>query len=97
VSNNQRSKANGGPGRYAALKSRVGNGGVSFGQVSGETLRGCIEAVVGAGDAILFGRTSDGGALSVRVLSDGATECWYPSDASELLELLEGLQEVLSA
>jgi hypothetical protein len=77
--------------RYAGLRAVNRTGALSFGQVAGDTLRECVTTVVAAGDAILFGRTSDGGALSVRILSNGVTECWYPSDASELQELLEAV------
>lgn len=82
---------------YAGVQRVGGTGGLRFSQIDGAVLRSCVDAVVHRGDAVLFGRTSDGGALSVRVLSEGATECWYPSDASELQELLEGLTAIASA
>lgn len=80
-----------GKSKYTGVARNSGAGALRFGQVSGETLRECVDTVVAGGDAVLFGRTSDGGALSVRVLSNGVTEAWYPSDASELQELLEAL------
>jgi hypothetical protein len=76
---------------YASLLSNRSVGALSYGQVDGEALRSCLVSVVERGDAVLFGRTSDGGALSVRVLSHGQTYAFYATDASELLELLEGL------
>lgn len=80
--------------KYAGAKARTGIPALRLGQIGGEALSVCIDAVVGAGDAILFGRTSDGGAISLRVLSDGVTECWYPTDVSELLEVLEAITAI---
>jgi hypothetical protein len=82
--------------RYTGVGGGGGAAGLSFCQVAGDTLRDTVAAVVSNGDAILFGRTSDGGALSVRVLSDGSVDVWYPTDASELQELLDGLRTVAS-
>lgn len=86
------SRAGNGAGTiYGSLHAVSGTQGLSYEQTDGALLRRAITAVVRNGDALLFGATSDGGALSVRVLSKGKTECFYPSDASELQELLEGL------
>lgn len=83
--------------RYAGIKDRTSVQVVSIGQVDGQTLSDCVDAVVKSGDAILFGRTSDGGALSVRVLSNGVTECFYPTDASELLTVLEAITGIATS
>lgn len=82
---------------YASVGRDRSAAPLSYGQVSGETLRECVVSVVDSGDAVLFGRTSDGGALSVRVLHNGATNAWYATDASELQELLEALVAVTKA
>lgn len=82
---------------YAGLKRSGGDNGVSFGQVDGSVLRDCVERVTANGDAILFGRTTDGGALSIQILSSGETSKFYVTDVSELFELLEGLINVLKA
>lgn len=79
------------PGKYAGLSSRGDLQAVQLRSVDGNLLRDAMDKVVTNGDAILFGRTSDGGAFSVRVLSDGATDCFYPTDAIELQELLTGI------
>jgi hypothetical protein len=94
VPRNKPTTTNGGPNKYARLHGEAGSGGLSIGQIDAPLLRDAIHTVVSHGDAILIGRTSDGGALSVRILSGGATECFYPTDASELLELLEGVRDV---
>ena len=78
-------------GKYGGLSGRGDLQAVSLRTIDGNLLRDAMDKVVAAGDAILFGRTSDGGAFSVRVLSDGATDCFYPTDAIELSELLSGI------
>lgn len=84
------------PGAYSGVFSLGRAGSLSISQTAPEILRDAIDAVVQRGDAILFGRTSDGGALSIRILSDGATDCWYPADASELAELLVAVTALAS-
>lgn len=71
------------PSKYAAVGRASNGGAVSYGGVDGNVLRDCLEAVTGDGDAILFGKTSDGGALSVQVLSGGVATKFYPADVSE--------------
>jgi hypothetical protein len=78
-------------GKYSTLSGRGNLQAVQLRSIDGNLLRDAMDKVVTAGDAILFGRTSDGGAFSVRVLSDGATDCFYPTDAIELSELLTGI------
>jgi hypothetical protein len=96
VQTRRSSGASVGSDRYASLKGSTNGGTLHYSSVGGDVLRNTVEAVTGAGDAILFGRTSDGGALSVQVLHDKKATRFYPSDASELLELLEGLTRACS-
>lgn len=91
------SKGNGRTSPYAALNGARSGGGLSYGQVEGSLLSTCVERVTDHGDAILFGRTTDGGALSVHVLSNGVAEKFYVTDASELMELLLGLIAAVEA
>jgi len=88
-------QTNGQSSVYAALHGNSSPGGLSYGQIDGDALRECVERVTNRGDAILFGRTTDGGALSVHVLTGGKAEKFYVTDASELLELITGLCEAL--
>lgn len=81
---------------YAALNGARSDRSLSYSQVSGDLLRECVERITNRGDAVLFGRTTDGGALSIHVLTDGKAEKFYVSDASELMELLTGLIEALT-
>jgi hypothetical protein len=69
---------------------------VSYSQIDGNTLRDCVDRVTKRGDAILFGRTSDGGALSIQVLTGGKAEKFYVSDGSELMELITGIIDALT-
>lgn len=85
------SKNNSTPSRYAALSRSTSGEPVSYRGVDGALLRKAVDGVTSNGDAILFGRTSDGGALCVQVISNGQSTKWYPNDASLLYELLEGL------
>lgn len=85
------SKGNGASSPYASLNGARSSGDLSYGQVEGSLLSTCVERVTDHGDAILFGRTTDGGALSVHVLSHGKADKFYVTDASELMELLLGL------
>ena len=82
---------------YAALLGASVNRGLSYGQVDGNLMREAVERVTGHGDAILFGRTIDGGALTIQVLSGGEPSKFYVTDASELMELLEGLINAVKA
>jgi len=97
VQNRSNGKANPTPNPYAAFRAASVDRVLSFGGVDGNVMRQCVELVTAHGDAILFGRTADGGALSVHILSNGETSKFYVTDASELFELLEGISNVLRA
>lgn len=51
-----------------------------------------IDSVVGAGAYLSFGRTSDGGALIVRVLHGERKMTAYPSSREAFIEALHALQ-----
>jgi len=89
-------KGNGVASVYAALSSASVDRSVSYSQIEGSALRECITRVTERGDAILFGRTSDGGALSIQVLTGGKAEKFYVSDGSELIELITGIIDALT-
>ncbi len=50
-----------------------------------------VEAVTAAGDCLMLSRTSDGGAMHVRILSEGVVEKWYPATTQELSEVLTAI------
>lgn len=66
---------------------------VSYSVFPPEVLQRCICAVTDAGDAITFGRTSEGGAYYVGVLSDGVLEKWYESGVDDMQNALVGIAE----
>lgn len=76
----------------------VGGGDTSealrFSLLTGPALSGAIDAVTGRGDALVFSRTSDGGAVSLRVLHDKMVTKWYAPNLDALRELLERLAKV---
>ena len=53
----------------------------------------CIQSVTGAGAYISFGRTSDGGAVLIRVLDGDAKLSTYCSSDVEVLEAMEALEK----
>lgn len=77
--------------RWDGLKGSTNGEPMSYSAVGGELLRDAVVTVTDCGDAILFGRTGDGGALSVQILHNKKATKFYPSDASELMELLQGI------
>lgn len=77
--------------RRRGYGSGIGNGrsdAVRYGLVDAELLRGCIDSVTEAGDAIMFSRTTDGGAFAIRILSDAGNGTWYPPTAEALQHVL---------
>jgi hypothetical protein len=74
--------------RYGGRAGRGGSVAVSWGEINGAILQDCITALTGCGDAVLFGRTSDGGAYMVRFLSGGSSDVEYPRDRVECEDVL---------
>jgi hypothetical protein len=66
---------------------------VSYGGQDPVLLRRVIAAVTGAGDAITFGRTAEGGAFYVGVLASGELEKFYLPSDEELVAELESIAE----
>lgn len=61
---------------------------VRYGSVDAELLRECVDSVVEAGDAIIFGATTERGAFMVRIKSDSGDGCWYPPSVEALAVVL---------
>lgn len=79
--------------RYGSTGSgRIGRS-VSYSDAAPELLQRAIVAVTTAGDAITFGRTSDGGAYYIGVLADGTLERWYLDASADLTDALEGISQ----
>lgn len=64
---------------------------VSWRECDAECLLAAIAAVTEAGHALTFGRTSDGGALSVTLLAGGTPHKLYPSTAAQAEDLMSRL------
>lgn len=58
-----------------------------------EDLGTIIDGLVGTGDALMFARTSDGGALSITLLRGKGREKVYPATKEALSEVVEWLRE----
>lgn len=56
--------------------------------VAVDGLMGAVCAVTARGDAVLLGTTSDGGAMSVLILSRGAKRRFYESEIEKMDDLL---------
>lgn len=67
---------------------------VSYGPCPEALLHDCVVAITDAGDAVTFGRTSEGGAYYVGVLADGQLEKFYLADVDLLVECLQGLADI---
>lgn len=70
---------------------------VSWEEVKNQLLRDCICAVTGAGAAIMLGRTSDGGALSITVLDGEQRVKEYPHDVEDAESTLAWLVSMYSS
>lgn len=55
--------------KYAALAERNGTGAVSWEEVDGRLIKSALVAATEDGCALIFSKTSDGGALSLTVLA----------------------------
>jgi hypothetical protein len=69
---------------------------IGWDEVDAMALYALVCAATNAGDAVTFGRTSDGGALSVCILTDGPPHKEYYTDADQALSALRELA-ILSA
>lgn len=74
--------------RYGGHGKRGGSEPVSYGACDAAVLNDAITAITDAGDAVLFGKTSDGGAYMVRFLSRGSSDVEYPATVGELQDVL---------
>lgn len=80
-------------GRYGSHNQSRFGGGVSYSDADRDVLFRAVVAITGAGDAVTFGRTSDGGAYYVGTLSGGVLEKFYLDSPEALHNALSGLAE----
>jgi hypothetical protein len=88
--------ANSGKEKYNTSNRSAPGERADFQEVEAAILAAVVERVTSEGDCIMFSRTSDGGAVHVRVLSEGIVAKWYPSTSRELEEVLRGIEDDLS-
>lgn len=77
--------------KYGLGRTAGSGGAMCFRDVNPQVLHAAVSAVVDAGDLIMFTGTADGGAICVRVMSEGRMEDDYPSTAEGLTAALETL------
>lgn len=74
--------------KYKALQQQNRPNTIDWTDAPHEDLMAAIVAVTGDGAAILLSRTSDGGALVIRVIDGNTSTPFYPSNAGALNEVL---------
>lgn len=85
-----------GSDRYKSRQRAQADAPIGWDEVDAAAVAALVYAVTNAGDGITFGRTSDGGALSVCILTDGPPHKEYYKDADEALRGVRELA-ILSA
>lgn len=80
-------------GRYALVGDRVLGSAVAAITGQEETIGEAVVSCVLAGDAIFFGQTRDGSALTVRVYSETGNAEWYVGSDVALDNVLRGVKE----
>lgn len=83
-----RKPQNGHVDKWSSHFSLKGRGGTTWLDANADTLRAAIASATEDGAGLLLSKTSDGGALSIYVLTEGATHKLYPANADELNEAL---------
>ena len=79
---------------YGSIGGSGTAGALQFAGIDEGVLTKAADAVTSRGDALVLSRTSDGGALSIRVLHDSLVTKWYAGNLDELHGLLERLAGV---
>lgn len=79
--------------RLASLKNSRTNSAITWGDAHDSLVASVIESVTEAGCLISFGRTSDGGALSLAVVTDGVPVKFYAASREELGDILAGIAD----
>jgi hypothetical protein len=83
-----RPKPRGDVGKYDLDTGWQQKDGLSWAEVAASVIADAITAVTDVGDALMFSRTSDGGAYSITVMSGGKSAKVWPSDAAAAADIL---------
>jgi hypothetical protein len=89
--------ANSGKEKYNTQSRTSAHERADVTEVDSALVADVIERVTSDGDCIMFSRTSDGGALHLRILSEGVVAKWYVSTHEELTDVLQGIQSDLKS
>lgn len=81
------------PSRYGSLGTKSSKGPITWAQVDGPSIKRAVDSVTSCGDAITFGRTTDGGALSITILSGTERRKLYASEVDEANDTLAAIIE----
>jgi hypothetical protein len=81
------------PNRYAKAAGNKANTAIAWEAVDGRAIKAAISAITACGDAITFGRTQDGGALSITVLTGADRPKFYPTTVEEAEDTLAQLRD----
>jgi hypothetical protein len=66
---------------------------LSWAEVDAAAIVDAIVACTDVGDALMFSRTSDGGAYSITVMSGGKSAKVWPSEPEQAADVLRGIIE----
>lgn len=78
--------------RYAQLRNGKGHEDVTFSACPERSIAAALDAVLKEGDAIMFSRTSDGGAICICVLTANDRLKRYAAHQAELDAVLTALE-----
>jgi hypothetical protein len=71
-------------GRYASIGDGDGSGKLAIDAIESERLGDMVKAVLGIGDAVLFGITRDGGSVRIILMSGDEKQSEYLASAPEV-------------
>lgn len=94
VTHDLRALSNGASDKWSTNLTLSSRGKVTWMDADPQMLLAAVAAVTEDGAALLFSRTSDGGALALTVLVDGAAHKLYPASVAELREALQLLVKI---
>lgn len=77
---------------YASLFHGKSQDRATFAAIEGPTVAAAIDRILANGDAVLFGTTSDGGAISVQIWRDQTRRKLYAARQDELDQLMTALE-----
>jgi phage tail sheath gpL-like len=81
-----------GSGQWSKYERKRAHTSITWGEVDAAAIGECVAAVTAAGDAILFGTTSDAGSLVITVCSGQRRIKFYATTAKEAAEHLAAIE-----